>query len=593
MNKDHVHTKKSEISSACGIAMLILVAIEVSLIVFSVYLPYPPVHILIMLLLQPLLINLLLMIPMENSHPPEHAPPEQPQEDELPAGRMKTVARKFRAASQHLYSQVLRLFLARRVAIVSCLCITVVLGIHAHLYLHRVTAPVTDLFIPVILGSNFFTLIILDTWCRFVLRGTDENQSRFCVILRNLQNHIRIDKFIFLVAGFVASLPLLGLPNLWKPLYYALWGMLALQSLGILYLFAVRFMRQELNSNPDLRIFCKGRNRQELSIIDHLEQNTGLTMRSLWSLNFIKQQAPIAIALSIVFLWLSTGIVQISSNEQGALYRMGKLQPQPLRPGLHVTLPWPFDSVDLYDTESLKEITIGYIPDQVTANNLWTDDHGGEENKLLLGNGNELVSINLRLEYKISDLNAYLRSSSSPESLLESAAYEVVTANTISTNLEKLLDVDRMAFSKHFQEDLAERIGHYNTGLEVVNVVVESIHPPVEVTDIYQRIISAGIMAEKYIIESEAWADVLVARAEDSYNTAVNEAIIKSNESIAQAKANVAQFEASIDAENTYGMNYRYYKYLDAISAAYANAQLIIVDEGVDGSSLYLGHLPQ
>jgi regulator of protease activity HflC (stomatin/prohibitin superfamily) len=236
--------------------------------------------------------------------------------------------------------------------------------------------------------------------------------------------------------------------------------------------------------------------------MDYLEENTGMTMRSLWSIKFIKALVPAAIICCALIFWGATGIVMVEANQQGAVYRLGHLREETLDAGLHFTLPWPFDKVEIYDTETVNKITVGY--DSVTtADNLWTEGHNSEEYKLLLGSGNEVVAINLRIEYKIADLRQYLASSASPASILSAKAYELITERTINTDLNTILSTDRQAFSASFHEELTAEMAACGTGLSVVGVVLESIHPPVDVADIYQQMISAEIQAQEIARELE------------------------------------------------------------------------------------------
>ena len=157
---------------------------------------------------------------------------------------------------------------------------------------------------------------------------------------------------------------------------------------------------------------------------------------------------------------------------------------------------------------------------------------------------------------------------------------------------ESLLDLDRMAFSQSFEQELTDRLSQYDTGLQVVDVVIESIHPPIEVAEIYQQIISAGIDAQKILLNAQGAANVVIEEAQLQRDTDINKANASSAASIAQAQASVAEFMASVDAYEAYGGNYRYYKYLEALKKAYQDASLIIVGEDIDSSHLYLGKIP-
>lgn len=362
---------------------------------------------------------------------------------------------------------------------------------------------------------------------------------------------------------------------------------------------AARLIRREYRTRPDLSVPVPFSGRGDIGVIGYLEKNTGITMRSLWSIRMIKRTVPLALlALAAVF-WFATGLHEVKPYERGAMYRFGRLSDRVLEPGLRVTLPYPFDKVEKYETETVKELTVGYIS-KVETDVIWTEAHGGEEFKLLVGGGNELVSVNLRIEYRISDLLSYIRCCSSPDKLLEASAYELVTKDIISTDLETLLSIDRQEFSETFGRQLREKTESYaapgvavgggsGTGLEIVSVVLESIHPPVNVAAKYQELISAGIEAGKKMLQAEGYAKKTVAEAEALRDSTVNRATADGFTKVADARASVSEFMAGVEADSRYSDSYRNYKYLSALTEAYSRSRLILVGEGIDSARIWLG----
>ena len=122
-------------------------------------------------------------------------------------------------------------------------------------------------------------------------------------------------------------------------------------------------------------------------------------------------------------------------------------------------------------------------------------------------------------------------------------------------------------------------------------MVLESIHPPVEIASVYQGVVSAEIQAQRLILEAEAKAAVTRAEAQASYDSAVSVATSAQYSQVAQARSDVSEFMASVSADRNYTDAYRYYKYMNAVKSAYGNVRLIIVGDGVDSSNLYLGNL--
>jgi regulator of protease activity HflC (stomatin/prohibitin superfamily) len=235
-------------------------------------------------------------------------------------------------------------------------------------------------------------------------------------------------------------------------------------------------------------------------------------------------------------------------------------------------------------------VVVGYVPNG-SQDNTWTDGHGVEEYRLLSGDGNEMVSINLQVEYCIRDLASYLRNSASADSLLSASAYEIVTARTIATDMDALLSSDRVVFSETFREELEARITCYNTGIEVTNVVLESIHPPVEVADVYQQVITAGIHAKQLILETERKAIADVTAAQQQAYAAKSVASTSYYQAVATAKGEVQAFMAGVEANKAYPEAYTFYKYISALTEAYKKGVLIVVGDGVDSGKLVIGDL--
>ena len=436
----------------------------------------------------------------------------------------------------------------------------------------------------------FVVITILERLCKH----SKDNTRFVSAILSNCRVFFTILSVQTVLAAVCVIVEVLQLVNIQKYIGYIYTGIFFYYVAFVTLSLLIILMRKELAVAPYIHVpvpFVKREiDGQEKSFVEYLEENTGITLRSLWSIKYIRDITPAVVFLIAVLLWLSTCIIQVETNQQAAVYRIGNLQEKILKPGLHLTLPYPFDKVEIYDTENVNKTTIGYKATE-NADNIWTEGHEGEEYKLLLGGGDEVVSINLRLEYKISDLKQYLTTATSPESMMQALAYELVTDQTIATDLSSLMSADRDAFSENFQKELAKMMEEKNLGLEVVAVILESIHPPVEIAWVYQELISAGINAEKYLVNAQDVAAVTIAQAETTHDTTVGGAQVSYEEKVAAAKASVTEFMASVEAYNASSDAYKYQKYLAAVRKAYGNANLVILGEGVDQSAIYFGNI--
>lgn len=248
-----------------------------------------------------------------------------------------------------------------------------------------------DYLPPVLLAVLFVIYIAVEKWCAHVT--PDGNEDAYSsAVLGNMRTALATGRISLALCAVASTLKLLGLYDLQKALTIVLTVIFGYEALFILLSLTVVLIRREFASSPDLSIplpFTGGGSR-DMSLLGYLEKNTGITMRSLWSLKLVKKLVPYTVLFAAMIFWACTGLVQIESNEEGAVYRFGRLRDETLKPGIHLTLPWPFDRVETYSTGSVNRMTVGYISSE-DSDNIWTAGHGSSEYKLLLGDRKSVV----------------------------------------------------------------------------------------------------------------------------------------------------------------------------------------------------------
>ncbi len=567
------------------------------LIALGIQTAFQPLLLLAMILLLPAAINLLLLIPC--SKPKENAPEADGTAEGEAGAPKRSLWRVLKGLPARACQAIARFAVENRTALLATAVVLVVAASNVFFWViarGSIYANRFGYFTLVVLGVLFVLFIVFGKWCAHAAQkdaeqSSEEDAIRYGVaLLRNMQSAFALGRLALLLAIVTVMIGLLGLYDFTKWLMVLLSVLFAYKTVFVLISLFVVLVRHELELSPEIAPPAPGTPGGDLGILKYLEKNTGISMRSLWSIQMIKQALPYAALGVVLLLWGVTGVSLVHSNQEGAHYRLGKLREETLSPGIHLTLPWPFDRVEVYDTGTVNQLTVGYVAEE-SADNFWTEAHGGEEYRLLLGNGNELVSINLRVMYRIADLRAYLTSSATPEFLMSAASYEIVTARTITSDLDTMLSTDRAVFADSFREELTAYMQRYNTGLAVVDVVLESIHPPVEIADAYQALISAEIEADRILIDAEAYRGERLAWAWIDYDSQVALATINGKEALAEATGSVAEFLASVEADNAYPDDYRYYRYMKAITEAYSGAKLVIVGDGINEENIYIGSI--
>lgn len=567
------------------IALSLIWSVAVSVLFILMYgsTKYLPLELAALVLMMPALMNVSLLFALLNYDAVKIPVPSVKKESKLFFRILQAIAKGFMTAVRAVVGFILKV----RVWLSVLLFLASAVSLHIVFWsmFGRTTSTYKISYVtPVIIAAVFVTFVILEKWCA---HSAGEGNTAADRILKNIRSYLSVSRFLLILAAVATVLKLLGFFELQKYLVYACAVVFCYETLFTVVSLTVRLIKRELTTSPDISVptpFAIGG--RDLGVIAYLENSTGITMRSLWSIKLVKRLMPFAVIGGALLIWFCTGIVQVEPYQKAAVYRFGRLRSDMLEPGIHLTLPWPFDRTEVYNTEQVSKLTVGYVSSENT-DNVWTSSHGSKEYRLLLGGGNELVSINLRIEYKIGDLRAYLKNSGSPEKILEAKAYELATDKIIVTDLNSLLAIDRSEFSETFKKELDEKINGYDTGLTVVSIVLESIHPPVEIASVYQELIGAQIDADKLILNAEAQAAVKIAEAEKQRDSEIIAAKTDSLTKKANANASVAEFMAGVAADSKYSDAYRYYKYMKAISEAYGGARLVIVGKGIDSSNIY------
>lgn len=301
---------------------------------------------------------------------------------------------------------------------------------------------------------------------------------------------------------------------------------------------------------------------QKENIFGVLEKTTGLSLKSLWSIKYITELIPGAVLGVALLLLFSTCIYKVEPYQQAALYRFGAFSENSIKAnGVHFKLPWPIDKVEIYDVDRVKSMTVGY-EETVETDYLWTRSHGGEEYKLLMGNGNELVSVNIKLAYRIDALHSYITTASEPENIISAKAYEIIMSKTITTTIDRFLSVDRSSLSEQIKKELNGFCSDEKLGIIINEVIIESVHPPIEIAKVYQDVVSAGIKKETIITNAQASALQAISVAEKDAQTAIIDAGSNQNHKTAAAISDMAVFRAAFEAYKVSPKAFKINKYL-------------------------------
>jgi membrane protease subunit HflK len=298
------------------------------------------------------------------------------------------------------------------------------------------------------------------------------------------------------------------------------------------------------------------------------EERTGLSFKSLWCLNYAIRMIPPLVLAGCAMLFFFGSMYTIEPHQEALLYRLGSLRPDAVKtPGLHFKLPWPVDIVKIYDVSRIKNMQIGYVP-STSLNYLWDSEHGGTEHTLLLGGGSEMVAVNMRISYRISNLYDYVTCYANGEDFLASGMYAMLMRKTVPSDLNTILGADRIILSRELTAGLSGYAEKYRLGIHINEVIIENIHPPIELAEVYHGVIDSAIQKETMITQARADAEKTINNALRQNEESVLSATARQTEKTSMARQEMAVYEHAFLAHDLSPENYtllkttNFYQYL-------------------------------
>ncbi len=272
-----------------------------------------------------------------------------------------------------------------------------------------------------------------------------------------------------------------------------------------------------------------------------------------------------AIAGVLAVLWMLTGIYVIQPAQAGVVTQFGAFV-RSTSPGPHWHLPWPFQTVEKVEVEEVRSTKL--------------------TGQLILTQDENIVDIDLAVQYNIKNAEDYLFNVRSPdrtlEEVVESAVREVIGATT----LESVITTGRDEVWNTTAESLQEVLDNYETGIFVTAVNLERAQPPEQVQAAFSDAIKAREDKQRFINEAQAYSNEVLPRARGDAQRALEESEAYKTR-VEQAALGESERFKSLLTEYTKAPEVtRERLYLEAMETVMSNTSKVMVDSEAGGNSL-------
>jgi regulator of protease activity HflC (stomatin/prohibitin superfamily) len=338
------------------------------------------------------------------------------------------------------------------------------------------------------------------------------------------------------------------------------------------------------------------------SIGTELHTRYGIDLRQNWVLRSFVRLLPATFAAMVVGAWLLSSVVVLDPQQRAVYERFGAPVAVWL-PGVHVGMPWPFGKAWIVDNGAVHQLIVsggaddssvaapsasadGPTPEQL--NRLWDVPHAWETTQVIAGATGEqqsfqIVNADVRLDYRVGLSDAAARAalyrSVDPETTVRSIANREVVHYLASHTLQSLLETSQTAMAESVRRAVQQQLDRLASGIEVVAVVIESVHPPAGAAAAYHDVQAAQIRAQASVALARGFAAELVGNARQQALSGIDQASAKAGDTVAAAREQQIDFEADMVAYRLGGPAFAFEYYLSRLQKGLENARITLIDD--------------
>ena len=293
-----------------------------------------------------------------------------------------------------------------------------------------------------------------------------------------------------------------------------------------------------------------------------------------------------------IVLWIASGFYIVEPDEVGVVKQFGQFN-RITTAGPNYHIPFPVESVLTPKVTQIRRIEFGFRSVGTARSNKFQQGVSREvkEESLMLTGDENIVSVQFIVQYMIKDAEEYLFNVNNPEKTLAHAGEAAMREIIGKGKIDDALTTGKQEIQAETRVLMQNILDMYQTGLSIVAVQMQNVHPPAEVVDAFKDVASAREDKSRFINEAEAYQRDILPKARGEAAHIVNAAQAYKEAKIRQSQGDAARF-LSVLAEYSKAKEItRKRMYLEAVESILANPEvekLIMSNEALKQSVPYL-----
>jgi membrane protease subunit HflK len=288
------------------------------------------------------------------------------------------------------------------------------------------------------------------------------------------------------------------------------------------------------------------------------------------------------IAAIVALVWLFSGIYIVDAGKQGVVMRFGAYS-ETTPPGPHWHIPYPVEQVEIVDVEQRRFVEIGYRSGSAGQSVVAVPREA-----LMLTEDENIVNIQLAVQYQVSDPQRYLFDVRDPDAVLKQVAESAIREVIGKSEMDFVLKEGRAQVVADIKALMQKILTSYQAGLLVSDVNLQDAQPPEEVQAAFSDAIKAREDKERLKNEAEAYSNDIIPKARGAAARQIQEANGYKESLVAKANGEASRFSQLMGEYKKAPEVTRKRLYLETMESVLSQNSKVLVDSNNANNLMYL-----
>lgn len=264
----------------------------------------------------------------------------------------------------------------------------------------------------------------------------------------------------------------------------------------------------------------------------------------------------VALLLIIILTYGVVGFYLVKPAEQAVVTRLGKYN-RITEQGPH-WIPYFIEKKQIINTEKLER-----------------SSHYGS---YMLTKDENIITVEIEVQYRISDVEKYLFNLVEPDKSLKEAADSALRQVVGYSDLDFLMTLGKEQIASEIHEQLQHILDSYNSGIYVAVVALKDVRIPNDIKNSFDDVIKAQEEKEQLKHQAESFANKVIPEAKGESARILETANAYKQEVIFIAEGDVIKFKLILAEYKNAPEVTRIRLYLDTLETIFSRTSKVLVD---------------